>query len=151
MSDKQKNIILGLRIALGLLFLYAGISKVVDPTWTAAGFLKGAKTFHWLYAWFGSPMNIGWVNFVNEWGLTLLGICLITGLFIPYASWVGIAFMLLYFFPTFHFPFAGEHSVLVDEHIIYILVLLLFIATDAGLFSGLDSILFGKQKPAKKE
>ena len=39
----QKISLFFLRVFLGGLFFYAGITKVLDPSWTAAGYLKGAK------------------------------------------------------------------------------------------------------------
>ena len=60
-----------LRVGLGSLFFYAGITKVMNPDWSAAGYLANAKTFPSLYQWLASAGNIGWVNFVNEWGSRL--------------------------------------------------------------------------------
>lgn len=127
-----------LRVALGWIFFYAGITKLFDPEWTAAGFLKSAKTFPALYQWFALPQNIGWVNFLNEWGLTLIGTALILGIFIRFASFWGIVLMLLYYFPQLQFPKAGAHSFIVDEHIIYILVLLVVIFSKDAKRYGLD-------------
>ncbi|MDP3771027.1 MAG: DoxX family membrane protein, partial [bacterium] len=107
-----------LRITMGWLFFYAGITKVLDPAWSAAGYLRGAKTFTSLYQWFASSGNIGWVNFVNEWGLTLLGISLILGIGVRLSSVLGVALMLLYYFPILEFPRVG-HGYLVDEHVVY--------------------------------
>lgn len=33
-----------LRATLGWLFFYAGLTKVLNPAWSAAGYLNGAKT-----------------------------------------------------------------------------------------------------------
>ena len=93
------------RIAAGWLFFYAGITKVMNTEWSAAGFLGGAKTFPGLYAWFADSSIIGVVNFLNEWGLTLLGISLILGLFVRWSAWPGVALMVLYYFAGNNFPF----------------------------------------------
>lgn len=129
------------RIALGVLFFYAGITKVLNPNWSAAGYLNSAKTFPGLYHWFASAGNIGWINFMNEWGLTLIGLALITGLLVRWASLGGILLMILYYLPILQFPYVGEHSFLVDEHIIYITTFFIFITSNAGTFWGLDSLL----------
>lgn len=146
MNNQLKMAVFLLRVALGFLFFYAGIIKVLNPEWSAAGYLNSAKTFSGLYHWFASADNLGWINFVNEWGLTLIGLCLITGLFVRWVSLGGMLFMFSYYLPILQFPYAGDHSFLVDEHIIYILVLLFFFVSNAGINWGLDSILQRRMK-----
>ena len=121
-----------LRLAMGWLMFYAGFTKILNPEWTAKGYLMGAKTFTGFYHWFALPQNIGWVNFLNEWSLTLLGISLLLGVFVRLSSVLGAVLMLLYYFPVLEFPYVGQHSFLVDEHIIYALVLLIFAVVGAG-------------------
>lgn len=133
--------LVALRVAMGWLLFYAGVTKIINPAWSAAGYLKGAKTFTGIYGWFASPGNIGWVNFLNEWGLTLIGLALIFGILTRYASWAGVLLMVLYYFPILDFPYAGEHSYIIDEHIVYALVLIFFAAADAGKYWGLDVFL----------
>ena len=62
------------RVALGVLFFYAGITKVMNPDWSAAGYLNNAKTLPDLFQWFASAGNLGWVNLANELGLTFFGV-----------------------------------------------------------------------------
>ena len=135
-----------LRVVLGVLFLYAGISKVMNPEWTAAGFLGGAETFSGLYAWFGSEANIVWVNFLNQWGQIAIGLGLITGFLTNIAAGAGILMMALYYFPDLKFPFVGEHGFLVDDHIIYAVALYVLIAAKAGNYFGLDTLLKKNKK-----
>ena len=134
------------RVALCVLFFYAGITKVLNPSWSAAGYLNSAKTFPGLYHWFASAGNLSWINPVNEWGLTLVGVALIVGLLVRWASLGGILLMILYFFPVLQFPYVGDHSFLVDEHIIYITTFLVLFASNAGTFWGLDSWLQKRRK-----
>ncbi|MEK7582743.1 MAG: DoxX family membrane protein [Patescibacteria group bacterium] len=128
-----------LRISLGWLFFYAGITKVFDSSWSAAGYLQSAKTFSGVYQWLASASNIGWINFVNEWSLVLIGAALIVGFRTRIAALLGAGLMLLYYFPILDFPYVGEHSLLVDEHIIYIFSLLILARMRAGEYWGLDS------------
>lgn len=143
MSKNQKVSLFLLRLSLGWLFFYAGITKVLDPNWTAAGYLKAAQTATGLYQWFASPQNIGWVNFLNEWGLTLVGAALILGVFVRLAALSGILLMILYYLPILNFPYVGKGttSFLVDQHIIFILALLLLWAFDAGKYWGLKPMV----------
>lgn len=145
-TDHTKIALLVLRVLLGVLFLYAGISKLMDPEWSAAGFLGNAKTFSGLYGWFGSEANIFWVNFLNEWGQVAIGLGLITGLFTSIAAISGIIMMILYYFPGLDFPYIGEHGFLVDDHLIYAAALYVLFATKAGNYLGLDAFLKKNKK-----
>ncbi len=148
MAKKQeKNYALPfLRIALGVVFLYAGLSKVINPDWSAAGFLANANTFPAFYGWLGSQFNIEWVNFLNQWGLTLVGAGLVLGAVTRYAAYGGMLMMVLYYFPSLDFPMAGEHAFLVDEHIVYIAALAVLVKYQAGQVWGLDKSLSKKWK-----
>ena len=122
---------------------YAGITKVLDPNWSASGYARSAKTLTALYEWFASPVNIGWINLVNKWGLTLLGISLILGIGVRLSSSLGALLMMFYYLPILDFPYVGEHSFMVDEHIIYASILIFFAVVRAGRFYGLED-WFGK-------
>ena len=126
------------RLALGVLFFYAGITKVLNPAWSAAGYLAGAKNFTGLYAWFASPSVLPIVNFLNEWGLTLLGVSLILGIAVRLSSGLGAILMLLYYL-ALDFPYPSEHAFLVDEHVVYALTLLLLGNLRAGRVWGLEN------------
>ena len=145
-----------LRISLGILMFYAGITKLMNPNWSAAGYLRSAKTFGSFYQSLTGPAVIPVVNFINEWGLTLLGISLILGIGVRLSSLLGSAMLLLYYLPILHFPYVGDRSYIVDEHIIYILVLWLFYFSRAGqIWWGLESwfasLLFGRRNPKLRQ
>lgn len=149
MTNLQKYSLFFLRISLGWLFFYAGITKVLNPAWSAAGYLKGAKTFAWFYQWLLAPSVLPVIDFLNEWGLTLIGVSLILGVFVRWSSYAGVLIMALYYFPILAFPVVGEHSYIVDEHIIYILAFLLLAGFDAGKVWGLEnriSAILGRGK-----
>lgn len=142
MAKMQKFFIVLLRLALGWFMFYAGITKVLNAGWSAEGYLRSAKTLPELFSWFLQPGVLPVINFVNEWGLTLLGVSLILGIFVRLSSVLGAVLMLLYYLPILKFPIVGEHSYIVDEHVIYILVLLFFAVLRAGRVWGLDGKLF---------
>lgn len=144
MNQNQKIILIVTRVLFGWVFFWAGITKVLDPEWSAKGYLLGAKTFSGFYEWLASPANIGWVNLLNEWGLTLIGVSLILGIGVKFAAVAGTLMMLLYWFPVLSFPYA-EHGFLVNDHIIYAAVLILLKKFNAGAYFGLDALL----KPKK--
>ena len=118
--------------------MYAGITKLVNPAWSAEGYLKGAKTFPALFSWFASPAVLPYVNSLNEWGLTLIGAALILGFGVRFASVLGSIMMVLYYFPVLDGWYPNTHSMVVDEHIIYAAALLLLASVRAGRVWGVD-------------
>jgi thiosulfate dehydrogenase (quinone) large subunit len=144
MNFSQKLIMTLLRVSLGWLMFYAGITKVLNPEWSAGGYLRSAKTFSGLYQWFAQPEILPTINFLNEWGLTLLGVALILGVGVRLASAPGALLMILYYVPILEFPYISTHSYIVDEHIIYASVFLLLGALGAGRVWGLDDWLSGR-------
>jgi len=127
-----------LRLGLGVMFFYAGLSKLLNPTWSAAGYLNNAQTLSGLYKWFASPSVLPVINVINEWGLLLLGISLILGLFVRLSTVFGSVLMLLYYIPILHFPYVGKTAFLIDDHVIFILALLTLNAFRAGRVYGLE-------------
>ena len=127
-----------LRIVIGWLVFYAGITKVIDPAWSAAGYLKSAQTFSGFYGWLAGDGILPIVNFVNEWGLVLLGASLVLGIGVRLSSVLGAILMLLYYLPGANFPFV-EHGFLVDEHIVYAALFAFFASVRAGRYYGLEN------------
>ncbi len=129
-----------LRVSMGWLMLYAGITKILDPNWTAEGYLRNAKTFAGFYAMLADSSFLPFINFINEWGLTLLGLSLILGIFVRLSSVFGIVLMLLYYFPVLEFPYIpGGHAFIVDDHIIYASILFFFATSKPGRIWGLET------------
>ena len=137
MTTSQKFFLFLLRVTAGWMFFYAGITKVLNPQWSAEGYLKGAKAFTWFFQMLLDPSVLQIVNIMNKWGLTLLGISLILGLFVRFSSLLGILLMALYYI-ALGFPYPNPNSYIVDQHVIYIAVLLFFAAIRAGRIFSLD-------------
>lgn len=141
MTSFHKISLFFLRISLGCMFFYAGITKVLNPAWSAEGYLKSAKTFAGFYQFLAQSSIIPFINFINEWGLTLIGVALILGIAVRLSSILGAVLMLLYYFPILDFPYPNPHAYIVDEHIIYICAFLVLAALRAGRVWGIDSFL----------
>lgn len=139
MNTFQKISLFLLRVSMGWFIFYAGITKVLNPEWSAAGYLKGAKTFVGFYEWLLQPNILPSINFLNEWGLTLVGMALILGLFVRLGSIFGAALMVLYYFPILNFPYPNPYTFLIDDHIIYALVMILLATLRAGRVWGLEN------------
>lgn len=145
MTKFQKIAIFLLRVSMGWVYLYAGSKLLLNPSNSAAGYLQGAKTFTGIYHWLAGSDIVSVITFINEWALFLLGVSLVLGIFVRWSSILGAILMLLFYFPVLQFPYIGTTSFIIDEHIVYALVLILLGALGAGHIWGLDKF-FSKSK-----
>lgn len=142
-----------LRVAIGWHFLYEGITKILNPNWSAVGYLLDAKGFfsffyHGLAA---NPQLLSVCNFMNEWGLTLIGLGLIMGTFTKIATYSGM--LLLVFYYLSHPPFVGltyamptEGSYLfVDKVFIEFCAMGVLALFPTGKYIGLDRLIFKRK------
>ena len=140
MSDSIKNTLFLLRLGIGWVFFYAGWLKVITyftpaKDWTAAGFLGHLEgPFAGLFS--GMAGNT-LINYLNAYGLLLVGVALLLGVLVRWSAFWGIVLMVLYYLAGF----PPENAFVVDQHIIYILVLVVLSAVGAGRNLGLDSSL----------
>lgn len=141
MEYNSRYIIFLLRISLGALFFYDGLSKILMENWSAAPLLEKAVLFPEFFAWFADPTRIELVNILNKWGLLLIGLGLILGFGVRIASAMGFILMILYYFMTLSLPLINGTGFIIDRHIIYGLVFLLLFISRAGYFWGLDGKL----------
>jgi thiosulfate dehydrogenase (quinone) large subunit len=140
-----------LRILVGWHFFYEGLTKLNAPSWTAAGFLKQAKgpfasQFHALAA---NPNMLANSDQITMWLLTIVGACLILGLFTRLACLGGIAFLLMVYFAAppwigyfYTVPTEGSYLI-VNKNLIEAAALAVIFFTGSGLVYGLDRILSG--------
>jgi thiosulfate dehydrogenase [quinone] large subunit len=148
-SGLQSTMLVLLRIGIGWHFLYEGLAKLTNPYWTSAGYLAESKwwfsgIFHRIAA---SPNAIAVVDFVNEWGLLLVGLGLLLGLFTRWATIGGMAFLVLYYisappFGGYEYAMPTEGSYLVvNKVLIELLALGVLLAFPTGKAWGLDRFL----------
>ncbi len=138
-----------LRVFVGWHFLYEGISKLSSPSFTAAGYMKASRgPFAGFFKWIaGQPNLLENANFVTEWGLTIVGLLLILGLFTRFASVAGIGFLLLFYFANppfvgyfYSLPTEGSYLI-VNKNLVELCALVVILVTGSGRFAGLDRIL----------
>lgn len=91
--------LVALRMLIGWHFLYEGIAKLLNPYWTAAGYLQAAQgpfadAFVALAA---DPAALGVVDVLNKWGLVLIGTALIIGFADRIAAFAGAVLLCLYY------------------------------------------------------
>jgi thiosulfate dehydrogenase (quinone) large subunit len=151
-----------LRVVVGWHFLYEGIAKLTSPAWSAAGYLKQARgPFADLFKWLASQPNLlANADLITMWGLTLVGLFLILGLFTRLASLAGINFILLFYlcnppFVGYFYSIPTEGSYLiVNKNLVELCALVVILVTGSGRFAGLDRILhglFARLLPAAKK
>lgn len=122
-----------LRLAVGIEFLMAGLAKMSD--WSAAGFLSGATGP--LAGWFQSMAGNPLVDFLNVWGLTLVGVAMILGLLVRPAALAGASMMVLYYLADFE---GNTAHGFIDQHIILALIFVVFLSGGVGHVFGLDGL-----------
>jgi uncharacterized membrane protein YphA (DoxX/SURF4 family) len=137
------------RIVIGWHFLYEGISKIMAAGWTSAPYLAGSK---WIFAplftaMTGSPAAIAIIDFINIWGMVLIGLGLILGLFTRWAA-VGGTLMLFFYFvaypplPGYMFGVPVEGNYLwVNRNLIELFALALFIFLSREYHFSLDRLI----------
>lgn len=88
-----------LRVAIGWHFLYEGIVKVLNPDWSSLGYLMDSGgLFKGLFnAIAASPGLLNVMDFLNEWGLILIGAGLILGIFTRIATIAGMVLLAFYY------------------------------------------------------
>ena len=67
-APAERTIVLFMRLAMASTFLYAASHQVFDPHFSVAGFLKGTKTFHEVYAPFTDPRIAPLLTFLIGYG-----------------------------------------------------------------------------------
>ena len=137
--------LLFLRITIGWHFLYEGLSKLFDSGWSAAGYLASSRwilsdLFHWISE---SPAVLDGVDFLNTWGLILIGAGLMLGVCTRAASFSGAALLLLYYLA--HPPLIGMEAgaaaegsyLVVNKNVVEMVALLLLAIAPQSGFGGL--------------
>ncbi len=159
---RPQNLILSvLRIVIGWHFLYEGVSKILIPKWTSAGYLLNARwlfadVFHWMASNTAVLIAVDWMNKV---GLTLVGLALVVGIFTRFASVCGILLLALYYFANppligteFGIPSEG-HYLVVNKNVVEMAALLVIMLFPTRALLGLDrlwSLVRSKKGAAQK-
>jgi len=143
--------IMVLRVVIGWHFLYEGVSKLTSTTWSAAGYMKAsrgplAEFFRWIAS---QPHLLDNANLITMYGLTIVGVLLMLGLFTRLAAAGGIGFILLFYLcnPPFigyfyAIPTEGTYLI-VNKNLVELCALAVILCTGTGRFAGLDAILHG--------
>jgi thiosulfate dehydrogenase [quinone] large subunit len=140
-----------LRVVVGWHFLYEGIAKLTSSSWSAAGYMRASRgPFAALFRWIANnPQLLDNANLITMYGLTVIGVLLILGLFTRLAAIGGIALILLIYLcnPPFvgyfyTIPTEGTYLI-VNKNLVELCALAVILLTRSGLFAGLDRIVHG--------
>lgn len=93
-----------LRILIGWHFLYEGIIKAYNPSWTAKGYLLSASILKPFFTWLAGDSLITVIDTLNIAGLIAVGISLIIGLKVRWGCIGGILLLLMYYLAHPPFP-----------------------------------------------
>lgn len=153
---RERGIVV-LRIAIGWVFLFAGIEKFLNldggAPFTAAGYLQFATSGSWpgvelaqgefinpthpFWASLGTNAGlIGVINVLVVFGELAIGTALILGLFTRFAAAMGTLMMTFFFLASWDFA-----NGIVNSDAIYAILLVTLGIMGAGRVFGLDAIL----------
>ncbi|ODT57183.1 MAG: DoxX subfamily [Paludibacter sp. 47-17] len=154
-TTMQLTALVVLRVLTGWYFLYEGLVKLLSPSWSAYGYLMDSKG--WLTSFFigiaESPVMLEVVNYLNIYGLVLIGLSLLLGVFARAGS-IGAIVMLALFYLS-HPPLMDVSYVLrpegsylwVDKNLIILAsVLVSGVVFPTSHRVGIDRILQRKKK-----
>ena len=104
LTAAQGNTLVLLRLLIGWHFLYEGVIKAYNPSWTAKGYLLSASIFKPFFAWLASESLISGIDMLNIGALIFVGISLLIGFKVRWGCIVGIGLLALYYLAHPPFP-----------------------------------------------
>ena len=138
-----------LRVLVGWHLLYEGMAKLANSNWTSAAYLLDSKwIFSGIAEWMvTNPGLLSFVDTLNMWGLTLIGLSLMFGLMSRWGSIAGACLIVVYY--LFHPPLVGlDYSkppegsyLLVDKNLIEACALFVLVMFPTSHITGLDRFL----------
>lgn len=142
-----------LRVLIGWYFLYEGLVKFLNPNWTSLGYLKDSQ------GWFSPLFNfiteheflMSLADNLNIYGLTIIGLLLIVGLFTKAAGFGAISLLSLYYLShppllnvVYMLPTEGSY-LWIDKNVIMLCAVVVLILFPTSTQIGLDRIIFKKE------
>ena len=149
----QLRALVGLRLLIGWHFFYEGVAKITNPYWTSAGYLNESQ------GWFSglfqdlalNPGALTLTDHLNQWGLLLIGLALLLGVFTRTAAWAGALMLFLYYaaappFPGMEYgiPMEGSYMI-VNKILIEAFALLVVVGFPTSHIIGLDRLIHWKK------
>ncbi|MFW6227533.1 MAG: DoxX family membrane protein [Bacteroidota bacterium] len=148
-NPEQLTMLVILRIVIGWHFLYEGISKLSNANWSAAPYLYDSKgPFASLFFWMADhAVILKTVDFLNQWGLVLIGISLILGLFTTLGKWAAVLLLTFYYLShpsiigvKYAVPTEGSYLI-VNKILVELAAILILIVFPTSRKIGIDRII----------
>jgi thiosulfate dehydrogenase [quinone] large subunit len=152
-STCQRWALVILRVGIGWHFLYEGITKLLNPDWSSLGYLMDSGgIFEGLFqSMAGNATVLNVVDFLNVWGLILIGAGLILGLFTRIATIAGMVLLAFYYLShppivgiTYAIPSEGNY-LWVNKNLLELLALWVILVFPTWKQIGMDRFLFNKK------
>jgi thiosulfate dehydrogenase (quinone) large subunit len=149
----QLSLLVILRVLIGWHFLYEGIAKLMNPNWSAAGYLLDSKgIFASIFYSLATNHNLmSVIDFLNVYGLIAIGLGLILGCFTQVATVSGIVLLAFYFFShpalvgaKYVMPSEGNY-LFVNKTLIELFTLAVLLVFPTGKMIGIDRLLSRKK------
>jgi thiosulfate dehydrogenase [quinone] large subunit len=147
-SGAQLAALVALRMTIGWHFLYEGIAKLLNPYWTAAGYLQAAQGpfADAFVALARDPGTLAVTDGLNKWGLVLIGLALVVGAIERVAALAGAVLLFLYYIANP--PWLGLESAVpaegsylfVNKVLIELVALLVLLAFPTSRYIGLERL-----------
>ena len=158
-SRNQQVALVVLRTLIGWHFLYEGFTKVLTPAWSragapigrfsSAGYLHGSSgPFSDVFRSMADSSLLPWLDLVVAWGLVLVGLGLMLGLFTQLACAGAVAFLALFYLswlPTTGVRETGAEGayLLVNKNLIEAAAVAVVLVFRTGRIAGLDLLRAG--------
>ena len=151
-SFLQQLLLVTIRFLVGWHLFYQGLGKYWTVGWSSQGYLENARgplegVFESLAA---RPGLLAVADFTVVWGLMLVGLLLMLGLFSRTAAVGGFLLLLLFFLAYPPLPYLGfsvpgpeGFELYVNKTLIEALLLVLLAAFPTGRMAGLDILVAG--------
>ena len=153
-NNIQLTFVVILRVLIGWFFLYEGLAKVFTPNWTAYGYLVDSKgLFSPIFRSIAeNPDILAISDFINIWGLVIIGLLLILGLF-EKLGYIGAAALLVLYYLAhppllnveYLFPTEGSY-LWVDKNLIMLFTVIVLYLFPTAKVIGIDRLIFNKNK-----
>ena len=153
-SKFQLTALVFLRVVTGWYFLYEGISKLLSPGWTSYGYLMDSQgLFAEIFKSLGqNQFLMPIVDAVNIYGLILIGLLMILGLF-EKIGYLGAALLLIMYYlshpaslnVTYLLPPEGSY-LWINKNIVMLFAVIVLMAFPTANRIGIDRIIFKNKK-----
>ncbi|MEN8186321.1 MAG: DoxX family membrane protein [Bacteroidota bacterium] len=149
-SNLQLFWLVTLRVIIGWHFLYEGLIKLSNPNWSSYGYLMDSKGFlEGFYQMLAAnPERIEVINFLNIWGLIIIGFSLMLGLLTRPSIIAGIILLISYYLShppfiglTYSLPMEGSYLI-VNKTLIEMTAMAVLYVFPTSKVIGIDRLVF---------